>query len=221
MRLRPGHRGVVQKEGVPCRPPKEDVCAQHCPVAIETSSGRWVAGEGGGSGGGGGRRVGAGSWLLQFGRCRLPSQSAPEGTPRTESRARRQAPPSCALPRSRWPAGPSDPGLAQRGQSAPTCPQLGAQPGSGRRWGGCLEKSEGEWGPSTPAFLLVSPGSKLCRSVQVRADPRGSGAQGPALCTAAGLSPVCRLVSAPPYLLPCWDHRRDFQSCPTPWGQRV
>lgn len=93
-RVFPGHRGVVQKEGVPCRPPKEDICAQHYPVAIETSSGRWVAGEGGGSGRGGEGPARGGRELAPAVRALSPLEpELAEGDPEdTEPRALRQAP---------------------------------------------------------------------------------------------------------------------------------
>lgn len=111
--------------------------------------------------------MGAGSWLLQFGRCCLPEQRAVEGTQEDRAPGPGARPPPCPPPRRRRrTAGPSGPGLAQWGQCTPTCPWLGAQTGPGRHSGGDSQKRlHGEWGPgaalpSYRQYLVASTGAE-------------------------------------------------------------
>lgn len=110
-----------------------------------------MAGEGGRSGGGRGRRQrwGAGSWLLQFWRCCLLEQAV-EGTQEDRAPSLGARPPPGPPPRRRT-ASPSGPGLAQRGQCAPTCPWLGTKTGPGKHLDGDgWKRLHGEWGLGLP-----------------------------------------------------------------------
>lgn len=185
-RVFPGHRGVVQKEGVPCRPPKEDICAQHYPVAIETSSGRWVAGEGGGSGRGG--RTGA--WGQGAGSCS-------SGAVASRARTRRRGPRGHGAPSPAPGPGPTChhgaggqaalPALAWYSQGSKSSPVPGLVPSRAQVGDGDLEKSTWRVGTERSCLSAGAPDSK-------RAGPRGSRGQGSALRVALELSPVCRLV---------------------------
>lgn len=123
--------------------------------------------------------MGAGNWLLQFGRCRLPSQSAPEGTPgpSPEPDARRPRPARChgagdqpALLTLAWPS---------RGSKRPPVPSLvpsRAQVGYGGSGEVCVESGDPAPLPSCWVHLVAS--------VQVCAGPcRSKGLWGPGTCS--------------------------------------
>lgn len=106
---------------------------------------------------------GAGSWLLQLWRCCCLPERAVQGTQQDRAPSPGTRPPPCLPPRRRRrTASPSGPGLAQRGQCAPTCPWLGTKTGPGRHPDGDgWSRLHGEWGPrAAPAFLPGAPGSK-------------------------------------------------------------
>lgn len=194
-----GHRGVVQKEGVPCRPPKEDICVQHYPVAIETSSGA-VGGWGRRRVGKGGGRTGA--WGQGAGSC---SSGAVASRARTRRRGPRGhgAPSPAPGPRPTCHHGAGGqaalPALAWPSQGNKSSPVPSSVPSRVQVGDGVLEKSAWRVGTERPCLPAGVPASK-------RAGPRGSG-------VALGLSPVCRLVS-PLYLPPCLHHRCDFVVLP-------